>query len=254
MRAAWPAIRNVLKAWVLLLGLCAALGALGWWIGGLRVALVFVFGGLLVGLGSYWYADRIVAGNGRRARAALRRGAAAPDPGRAAVASGAGGEAAALRDSGRFPTGTLGRSRPGELVDRGQHGPPRHALAGRARGSRRARGRAHPQPGHAGPDDGGRARRLAGRVLPDRRLARTCAALRPRPGGGVVHPSAAVAEARARGRPAGGRNSANRRTASRTRSSGSTRRASWSSSRRARPPSRCTRQSRSPRKGWRGCS
>ena len=62
MRAAWPAIRNVLKAWALLIGLCAALGALGWWIGGLRVALVFGFGGLLVGVGSYWYADRIVLG------------------------------------------------------------------------------------------------------------------------------------------------------------------------------------------------
>ena len=62
MRAAWPAIRNILKAWALLIGLCAALGALGWWIGGLRVALVFGFGGLLVGLGSYWYSDRIVLG------------------------------------------------------------------------------------------------------------------------------------------------------------------------------------------------
>ena len=62
MRNAWPAVRNVLKAWALLLGLCAALGALGWWIGGLRVALVFGFGGLLVGFGSYWYSDRIVLG------------------------------------------------------------------------------------------------------------------------------------------------------------------------------------------------
>jgi heat shock protein HtpX len=62
LRAAWPAIRNVLKAWALLLGLVAALGALGWWIGGLRVALVFGFGGLLVGFGSYWYSDRIVLG------------------------------------------------------------------------------------------------------------------------------------------------------------------------------------------------
>ncbi len=62
MRAAWPAIRNVLKAWALLVGLCALLGALGWWIGGLRVALVFGFGGALVGIGSYLYADRIVLG------------------------------------------------------------------------------------------------------------------------------------------------------------------------------------------------
>ena len=62
MRGAWPAIRNILKAWALLIGLCAALGALGWWIGGLRVALVFGFGGLLVGLGAFWYCDRIVLG------------------------------------------------------------------------------------------------------------------------------------------------------------------------------------------------
>jgi heat shock protein HtpX len=62
LRAAWPAFRNILKAWALLIGLCAALGALGWWIGGLRVALVFGFGGLLVGFGSYWYSDRIVLG------------------------------------------------------------------------------------------------------------------------------------------------------------------------------------------------
>jgi heat shock protein HtpX len=62
LRAAWPAIRNILKAWALLVGLCAALGAIGWWIGGLRVALVFGFGGLLVGLGSFWYSDRIVLG------------------------------------------------------------------------------------------------------------------------------------------------------------------------------------------------
>jgi heat shock protein HtpX len=62
LRAAWPAIRNILKAWALLVGLCALLGALGWWIGGLRVALVFGFGGALVGVGSYLYSDRIVLG------------------------------------------------------------------------------------------------------------------------------------------------------------------------------------------------
>jgi len=62
MRAAWPAIRNITKAWVLLLGLCGGLGALGWWLSGYRVALVFVFCGLLLGVGAYWYADRIAMG------------------------------------------------------------------------------------------------------------------------------------------------------------------------------------------------
>ena len=62
MRAAWPAIRNVAKAWALLLGLCAAFGALGWWLSGYRVASVFVFCGLLLGLGAYLYADRVAMG------------------------------------------------------------------------------------------------------------------------------------------------------------------------------------------------
>ena len=62
MRAAWPAIRNVCKAWALLLGLCAALGALGWWLSGYRVASVFVFCGLLLGVAAYWFADRVAMG------------------------------------------------------------------------------------------------------------------------------------------------------------------------------------------------
>ncbi len=62
MRAAWPAIRNVGKAWLLLLGLCAALGAFGWWIAGYRVASIFVFCGLLLGVAAYWLADRVAMG------------------------------------------------------------------------------------------------------------------------------------------------------------------------------------------------
>jgi heat shock protein HtpX len=62
VRAAWPAIRNVSKTWALLLGLCTALGALGWWLSGYRVASVFVFCGLLLGVGAYWYADRVAMG------------------------------------------------------------------------------------------------------------------------------------------------------------------------------------------------
>ncbi|HZQ66046.1 MAG TPA: M48 family metalloprotease [Gaiellaceae bacterium] len=62
MRAAWPAIRNVAKAWALLVGLCAGLGAIGWWLGGYRVASVFLFCGLLLGVGAYWFADRVAMG------------------------------------------------------------------------------------------------------------------------------------------------------------------------------------------------
>ena len=62
MRAAWPAIRNVAKAWVLLFGLCAVLGAFGWWIAGYRVASIFVFCGLLLGVAAYWFPDRVAMG------------------------------------------------------------------------------------------------------------------------------------------------------------------------------------------------
>lgn len=62
MGRALPAVRNVLKAWVLVLVLCAALGAAGFWLDGYRLASIFVFCGLLLGVGAYWYADRVAMG------------------------------------------------------------------------------------------------------------------------------------------------------------------------------------------------
>ena len=62
MGRAWPAVRNVAKAWLFLLGLCAGLGAIGYALSGYRVASVFVFCGLLVGLAAYWSADRVAMG------------------------------------------------------------------------------------------------------------------------------------------------------------------------------------------------
>ena len=56
------AARNLLKIWLLLLGVCAILGAIGWVLGGYRLASIFVFSGLLFGLAIYWYADRAVLG------------------------------------------------------------------------------------------------------------------------------------------------------------------------------------------------
>ena len=50
--------RNILKAWLLLVGLCGVLGLIGYGLGGIRVASVFVFSGLLIGAAVYWYADR----------------------------------------------------------------------------------------------------------------------------------------------------------------------------------------------------
>src|SRR4051794_15829441 len=52
----------MVKAWTLLLGLCAALGAFGWWVAGYRVSATFVFCGLLLGVATYWFADRVAMG------------------------------------------------------------------------------------------------------------------------------------------------------------------------------------------------
>jgi heat shock protein HtpX len=56
------AARNISKAWLLLIGLCALLGAAGWGLDGYPGALLFVFCGLLTGVAMYWYGDRAVLG------------------------------------------------------------------------------------------------------------------------------------------------------------------------------------------------
>jgi len=57
-----PAARNLLKAWILLLGLCAAVGGLGWWAGGYRPASISIFCVLLMAVALYWYLDRVAPG------------------------------------------------------------------------------------------------------------------------------------------------------------------------------------------------
>jgi heat shock protein HtpX len=54
------AAKNVLKAWLLLGGFVAAFAALGWWLGGLRLASVFFVVCLLMAATVYWYGPRIV--------------------------------------------------------------------------------------------------------------------------------------------------------------------------------------------------
>jgi heat shock protein HtpX len=54
------AARNLLKAWLLLGGFVAAFAALGWWLGGLRLASVFFVVCLLMAATLYWYGPRIV--------------------------------------------------------------------------------------------------------------------------------------------------------------------------------------------------
>jgi heat shock protein HtpX len=51
---------NVAKAWLLLGGFVAALSALGWWLGGIRLASVFFVVSLLMAATVHWYGPRIV--------------------------------------------------------------------------------------------------------------------------------------------------------------------------------------------------
>jgi heat shock protein HtpX len=53
---------NVLKGWLFLAGAVAVFSALGYGIGGFRLAWIFAFAGLLLGLSSFWVADRAVLG------------------------------------------------------------------------------------------------------------------------------------------------------------------------------------------------
>jgi heat shock protein HtpX len=55
-------VRNVLKAWAFLLGMCAVLGLVGWALGGYRLLSIFVFCGVLLASALYWYADRVAVG------------------------------------------------------------------------------------------------------------------------------------------------------------------------------------------------
>jgi heat shock protein HtpX len=62
LRARVLVIWNVLKAWMLLVGGCAVLAAIGWPLGGYRLVSLLVFFGALVAAALFWYADRIALG------------------------------------------------------------------------------------------------------------------------------------------------------------------------------------------------
>jgi len=55
-------IRNVLKAWALLVGACGVFALVGWGLGGYRLLSIFVFCGALLAGALYWYSDRVVLG------------------------------------------------------------------------------------------------------------------------------------------------------------------------------------------------
>jgi heat shock protein HtpX len=56
------AVRNVLKAWALLVVACAALAGLGWVLDGYRLLSIFVFCGALLAAALYWTSDRVALG------------------------------------------------------------------------------------------------------------------------------------------------------------------------------------------------
>jgi heat shock protein HtpX len=58
----WPTARNLLKAWLLLIGFCAVVGGLFWWASGYRTASIAVFCVLLAAAALYWYLDRVAPG------------------------------------------------------------------------------------------------------------------------------------------------------------------------------------------------
>ena len=56
------AARNVLKAWLLLIGITGLFALVGWELGGVRLLSIFGFCALLLVTGGYWYFDRVVLG------------------------------------------------------------------------------------------------------------------------------------------------------------------------------------------------
>ena len=57
-----PTARNLLKAWLLLLGFCALVGGFGWLVAGYRIASISFFCALLAAAALYWYLDRVAPG------------------------------------------------------------------------------------------------------------------------------------------------------------------------------------------------
>jgi heat shock protein HtpX len=60
VRARFLVVRNVAKAWLLLGGFAALLTSLGWWLGGIRLAGLFLVTALLMVATLYWYGPRII--------------------------------------------------------------------------------------------------------------------------------------------------------------------------------------------------
>ena len=57
-----PAVRNILKVWLLLAGFAGLVGATGYALGGYRLLSISVFSALLLAVAAWWSADRVAAG------------------------------------------------------------------------------------------------------------------------------------------------------------------------------------------------
>jgi heat shock protein HtpX len=55
-------VRNVLKAWALLIVVSGAMAFIGWELGGYRLLTIFLFCALLLAAAIYWYSDRVALG------------------------------------------------------------------------------------------------------------------------------------------------------------------------------------------------
>lgn len=56
------ALRNIVKAWLLVLVVAGVFAFVGWALGGVRLLEIFVFAALLLAAGVYWTLDRVVLG------------------------------------------------------------------------------------------------------------------------------------------------------------------------------------------------
>ena len=62
MSSALLSVRNIAKAWLLLVGGCLVFSGLGWLAGGLRLLSILIFCCLLLAAATYWYVDRVALG------------------------------------------------------------------------------------------------------------------------------------------------------------------------------------------------
>ena len=125
---------------------CVVLGALGWPLGGYRLSSLLAFFGLLVGLGAYWYGDRVVLGMlGARELPLAEAPVVHASVARLATLSGVPKPRVYLLPDGLPRALVAGRGLRGSR-DRRQQRAARRRASGRARGRARARAVAHPQP------------------------------------------------------------------------------------------------------------